>query len=255
MLFKPKLIFGIIGLLSLGWILNGCIPCYYAPNAQNIPLFNEKNDANISGSFRFGNQSTGFDLQVAHAVTNHFGWMCNYNHWGGLWSEWSMNAQDHSIEYRGDHFELGVGYFTLLNDNLIFETYGGFGWSSVRNDYEGRKESKIKGLRYFVQPAIGWKNDFFSIGGSMRFLGLDYNHFELTGITLPYENLDEVMDNPFTVFFEPALTLRAGFEHLMFQLQGSYSIPFKKLEYQYDPLNISIGLLIPIHAKKKIDTE
>jgi hypothetical protein len=52
-------------LLSIGILVDGCIPLYYTPNAPNVPLFKKKNDALLSGAFRFSAFSVGCDFQVA----------------------------------------------------------------------------------------------------------------------------------------------------------------------------------------------
>lgn len=141
--------------ISILFIGNGCVPCYYSPNTQNVPLFEEQFDANVLVAYRCGATAIGCDIQAALAVTDHIGIMANYNHFGLHWDYsddfWGFGRGYH----KGDLFEIGAGYFRPLKKKMMFETYGGFGWGDVKNDYEGYLEHNLY-HRYFIQPALGW---------------------------------------------------------------------------------------------------
>jgi len=67
-------------ILIIHLVIVGCAPVYYAPNAHNVPLFSEKNEATISASYAVLDNPgpmTGTDLQLAIAVSDHVGIMAN----------------------------------------------------------------------------------------------------------------------------------------------------------------------------------
>ena len=70
----------IVPALSVVLLVASCAPVYYAPNAHNVPLFSEKNEATVSASFAILDNPepmTGTDLQLAIAVSDHVGIMAN----------------------------------------------------------------------------------------------------------------------------------------------------------------------------------
>jgi hypothetical protein len=243
-------VFSYGSMLIICLILSSCVPCYYTPNAQNVPLFREKNDLNFMGAFRFSAESLGADVQMAHALTNHFAWMINYNHWGAKW-DGERFGSDEEGSHSGDLFEFGLGYFTKLSEKAVFETYGGFGWAWVKNVYKPMSESKIDGPRYFIQPGFGWHLQHAKLGVSMRFAGLNHMNFEYRGIDTPSEGLQNVIDRPLSMFFEPAFTARFGKEPVMFHLQVVLSLPMNWEPIEYDPINISLGLIFPLSVKNE----
>lgn len=257
MSIKLRWISVILGFIVILMGISSCIPVYYAPNSQNVPLFKERKEANISGAVSYGMNSIGVDLQVAHAVTDHIGWMCNYNHWGARWNQ--KNEPGNLLyqsegAHKGDIFELGIGYFTMLKNNrMVFETYGGYGWTSAKNEYGSAVKSEVRGNRYFVQPAIGWHFKSVTMGVSMRIVGLDYNSFSFSGphSNKPNDSFKNLIDHPFSVFIEPGFVLRVGSEKVKFQLQLTFSLPINNPDMDYDLLSISTGLVIPIQSKKK----
>ena len=54
-------------------LLSGCSHYYYVANNQNVPLFREKNETNLSGSYGFVDYSQCIEIQAAHSLTNNIG--------------------------------------------------------------------------------------------------------------------------------------------------------------------------------------
>ena len=238
-------------LISSIILLGGCIPLYYTPNAPNVPLFEKKNDALISAAYRFSAFSIGCDLQVAHAATNHLGWMAGYNHWRGKWDSDDTFGYDYVDVNKGDVFDLGIGYYMLINEKMTFETYGGMGWLWTKNEYESKAITGVNGNRYFIQPAFGWHLNHVDLGVSIRFCGVNFTRFTYTLGANNKQDIIQLQNNPFNMFAEPAFTLRAGGETIRFQLQVLVSFPLNNSLIEYDPINISTGLVFLIRQKKK----
>lgn len=231
-------------LLLLSFSLTGCITNYYSTNPQNIPLFKKSNEKYFSGSYHIGTPSQGFNLQAAHSLTNHIGWLINYSYWGAKWKDnepWYSKGSNN-----GNTFEFGLGYFLLLNEKTVFETYGGFGFSSVSNTYENDAKSRASGNIFFIQPAIGFHTKSTTIGGSLRFTGLNYYKFKYKGNNYgaPLETFEQLRNDPFSAYIEPCFILRTGnSKDIKFQLQAGFSIPVTKTKSS-DLFFISIGFLL-----------
>jgi hypothetical protein len=233
--------------------LGGCIPLYYTPNAPNVPLFEQKNDALLSGAFRFSAFSIGCDFQAAHAITNHIGWMAGYNHWSGRWRAEGSGSYDYVDANKGDLFEFGLGYYTLITDKISFETYGGIGWIWTKNEYESKAITGVRGNRYFVQPAIGFHLNHVDLGVSVRFAGVNFTKFTYSQGANNKQDIINLQNDPFSMFAEPAFTMRVGGEYIRFQLQVLASFPLNNSFIEYDPFSISTGLVFLLKEKKKVD--
>lgn len=62
----------------LSVLLSSCSHYYYVPNVQNVPLFREKNEYRISGSYGFGDESSCAEVQAAYSVSDKIGIMTDF---------------------------------------------------------------------------------------------------------------------------------------------------------------------------------
>ncbi len=197
----------------------------YIPNAQNVPMLEEKGDIKVEISNK--------DLQVAYGITNHLGIMANgyYNK-----NEWSVTSGTLDNEYASKRslVEGGLGYFTTFGNNGRFEVYGGAGYGNVVYDYdlfdnEVLTESNTFGinmLRIFLQPAIGLQSDNVGFAFSTRLASVNFSNVDTVGYTpteLEDEGLHELEDEMF-MFLEPAITFRIGIKYAQLQLQPYYNL-------------------------------
>ena len=108
--------------------------------------------------------------------------------------------------------EVGAGYYLPFQDKFVFEAYGGGGWGGVKNEYESNLESKLNYNRYFVQPSCGYYHKRLNLIISLRLSGIDYNRIKYDpGISgSDKHDLEFITDYPFSLYLEPAFTLRLG---------------------------------------------
>lgn len=214
-------------LLTPALFLSSC-STVYIPNSQNIPLFQEKNQAAASVGLAMGDQSTGLDLQAAYAVTDHIAVMGNA-YFGSVVEDWvssadttgTIIAEGQNIPYR--NFEFGVGYFTKLgSSNGIFEVYGGWGIGGPQNTVDPIREF-YRNNHFFLQPNIGGRLGAVDLAFSTR---LNY---------VLWPEFSEVL-------VEPGLTLRFGWEKVKFQMQGVLSFP---LDGAYNEIVYDLGDSFP----------
>lgn len=235
-------------------MLAGCMPCYYTPNAQNVPMFNARNQANIMAGYRLGVYSRGWDIQSAYSITDHIGIMANYNHFGAQYTEWDYGTVIFDDgHFRGNLFEFGLGYFTTLPDEFVVEAYGGAGWGNINNefsDYFSQLESEVNYNRYFVQPAICWRHTNIGLAFSTRFCVVNYMSYTLRDPQNQYNMFDlmGVGHNPCWLL-EPAFTFRGGGNIVKFQTQVCLSFPLNNEDVNYDPFSFSFGLVFTIQGK------
>ncbi len=222
--------------------LTSCAHYYYAPNAQNVPLLKEKKDTKLTVALSSGDEFTGFEAQFATAVSDKIGIMANLITASG--------NEDNGESGSGSMFEIGAGYFKPLGKRFVFETYGGIGYGTVSNKYDPGT-SKVKFTRLFVQPSIGFTTSWIDIALSTRLAGLNYHSVAYSGIeNHDSSDLEYIKDNKFSFLFEPAFTVRAGWDQLKFQLQLVLSKNLNNSALQQEESNFNLGLFLDVSPKK-----
>jgi len=58
----------------------------------------------------------------------------------------------------GRLLELGIGYYNVFNEKLVFEAYAGGGGGNVTNVYENGARSKFSMRKSFLQPQLGFRS-------------------------------------------------------------------------------------------------
>lgn len=246
-----------LAVLALFSLLTGCMPCYYAPNAQNVPVFSEKGQGNGTFSFQFGPLSTGWNVQGALALSDHIGIMGNYNHYSGRDESVSWDGTDYSTKFKSNMGEIGLGYFYPFEGKFVVEAYGGLGGSRINTDYErwnGDGSSSVGTTSFFIQPSIGYYKKHVRLAFSTRFRLLNFRDvkYQTGSGSDPLENVDYLENMPVQGFFEPAFTFRAGGEKVKFQAQAGVSIIMSHAyDIEYDPMNFNVGIVFCLPGKKK----
>jgi hypothetical protein len=246
----------LISTLAIIIITNSsCVHYYYAPSANNVPLFKEKSEARVQAQLSSGNNYSGFDIQSAYAISNHAAVQLNIFH-----------ASEDDDEYgsgNGTYVEVAGGYYKPSpNKHWIFETYAGIGLGGVKNIYGNGSvtstsfypEAKTSVTKLFLQPSFGFTSNHFAMAVSSKLstiktgvnsssLTKDYDEYE-------YEQLNALKGKSY-FFWEPGIMLRGGFKSVQFLLQYTHS--FGNSSLPADDANVSFGIVIPISKKSKAD--
>lgn len=206
----------------------------YAPNALNVPLFQEKGE--VKATLATNN------LQVAAAVSEHIGIMAN-----GFVNNYTNH--DKSFKNDGKGIEFGLGYFDHTEDRLTYETYAGMGWYNVRiRESDNAKMFDANAVKYFVQPAIGWVSPFFEVAISPRFSIVKYAKPEIIGYTPAEQAADyyDIVDKKAHVFVEPTVILRSGYRFVKVQAQFGRSVRVSSNDIHQDRSIANIGVIFDI---------
>lgn len=220
-------------LAAVGILFSSC-KTVYAPNALNVPLFQEKGE--VKATLATNN------LQVAAAVSEHIGIMANgfvNNH---------ANS-DRSFKNEGKGFEFGLGYFDHTEERVTYETYAGMGWYNVRiRESDNTKMFDANATKYFVQPAIGWVSPFFEVAVSPRVSVIKYAKPDITGYTLAEQKEDyyDIVDQKAHVFVEPTVILRSGYRFVKVQVQFGRSVKLSTNDIHHERSIGSLGVTFDI---------
>ncbi|TDE13877.1 hypothetical protein [Dyadobacter psychrotolerans] len=206
----------------------------YAPNALNVPLFQEKGE--LKATIATNN------LQVATAVTEHIGIMVN-----GYLNAYTSDDKD--FKNNGKGAEIGIGYFGHSANRITYETYAGAGLYNVKMKESNKaKTFDSDAVKYFVQPAVGWVTQYFEIAASPRLSVIKYSAPDITGYTVQEQasNYLNIVDQKAHAFLEPTLIVRGGYRFVKLQAQYGHSFKLSKNDINYDDGVGSIGLIFDI---------
>ncbi|MFO8055604.1 MAG: hypothetical protein R6U19_10640 [Bacteroidales bacterium] len=231
-------------LLALIIVSAGCNVAY-VPNRHNVPLMQEKGDANI-------NISTT-NVQGAYALTDKFAVMGNMYFRDNTWDASADTLSDWSYQANRFLAEGALGYYKPMGDNGSFETYAGGGMGSIRfemkdDDPYGDRLYKANISRFFIQPDIGYKSDYFDFIFSAKFSYLGFNNVDTTNYkpsALVEDNLYKLDKQPF-FFFEPAITIRFGYKYIKAYSQAIIAKKLNPERINYRSFGVNVGLEIDI---------
>ena len=238
-------------------IFCSCSHYYYVPNVQNVPMFREKNEYRLSGTYGLGTETSCLEVQGAYSVTGNFGIMTNFM---------SAKGIENSAESwaKGSYLDAAIGYYKPLHKSGVFEIYGGVGGSKQHHQYRSEiydpgnpaynnfnaGTSDVTFIKIFVQPSIGMTFNGFDFAFSTRFNRLSFNktdnHIDKLLNEHEFEKLNTTAQTKNFLFFEPALTIRGGWKYLKVQLQGATASYLNNEHYHFDQYHISIGLNVAI---------
>lgn len=227
--------------LSLFLLLTAtaCAPLY-VPNTRNVPLFREQGE--FQGTIY---ASTGTELQLAYAVSDHVALMGN-----GSYLSQKQSEQNYT---RSQTFaEAGLGFYNVKR-NMRTELFVGYGLGKGTSfaqygfftQHFGQKDLVATGKynRIFIQPSIGTNHRRFNLAFTPRISLVDFTEFTSSDSgTQPEVTVKP--DENFHLFIEPALT---GKFHLVGNLQGVFQLGLtlptpNDVYFDYVPLQFSVGI-------------
>ena len=235
--------------------LGSCSRYYYKPNGANVPLFTDGGQAhfNVAGSVNSdgtgtnnNGNSTGsvsvFDFQGAVSPVNHLGLIANYSTYN--YTTTTLNPPPGDVNARAYLAELGVGGYYALGGRkvkMVVDLYAGGGIGAIRSDIDADVN------RIFIQPGIGMRSPWFDVAFSPRIVNIGYNNFSDNGRGDAYLRSQGLLDGAGRIdqrrytFFEPCITMRAGYKFAKVQFQYVIAAPMTSISWNTSPGRFSFG--------------
>ncbi|HEX5025614.1 MAG TPA: hypothetical protein VFV68_10090 [Agriterribacter sp.] len=231
-------------------LLCSCTHVYYSPNSSNVPLFEKKGEFRLSGNYCVGStvsdEITGGEIQAAYAAGDHLGILLNTAFMGGREED---NTQGHSSG-SGSIIEMGAGYFKPLKKSHVFETYAGFGFGNVKNNYLSGGNSRVNFTKFFLQPSIGYSKKYFHVGiaSKLSFVIMKVDLPNGHNLIEPYDmgDIAYITEKPLSVLWEPSFFIRAGVKAVKAQFQFTPSVNLNNKQLAQNGVLLSMGIIIAI---------
>lgn len=234
--------------LLLFLLAASCSPIY-VPTVHNVPLFRGAGEFQASAYL-----TTGIDVQMAYALTNHLGVTGNYSFLSlkqDLPQDNTVPNMPASFQRKNNVGEAGIGYYQSTRSKR-FEIYGGYGigeGTSYSNYYFFAKDFGVKPVvatgkyqQFYIQPSIGTNKKKFNLLFTMRISAVSFSEFSSDGFTSNVVTVNP--DEPIQFFVQPAMTGKfplAGNLNGVFQLALNGGVP-SEAYFDYVPLQFAIGI-------------
>jgi hypothetical protein len=249
-------------ILFLGFciILTSCHHTYYVSSIQNVPLFREKNEFHLAGSYAIGDESESGELQTAYSITNYLGIMANVMK--------TKTGNFEKMDYvSGLNYDFGIGFFRPIGSKAVFEVYSGYGRNRQHHEYSTSQYNSATGTdefysdgdawlkyrRIYFQPSFGLATDHFDVAASVRLNQLWYTYINSDVVDHPEDiQILNMLNDRNHYMLEPAITLRTGWRYFKVQFQASYAKYLNNLDDEdefYDFVegpHISCGLYLTL---------
>jgi hypothetical protein len=232
-----------------------CNHYYYGPNTANIPLLKEKNEGKINFNYFGTDEASGIELQGAYAIGKNTAFMVNFVNASDGFNIFRWGNGDHSVTGSGTYGEIGIGYFSRLQQtNWVVETYGGIGSGGISNWHDHRERSKVNFTKFFVQPSVGYAGENFEIGFSVRiaYVNLKVRTSSVTESGNPgdFHDIQYIRNNRSGFLMEPGFLIRFGGSGLKFMLNYTLSANLNR-HWKQQESSIALGVSIPFRITKE----
>ena len=222
---------------------SSCTHYYYIPQAQNVPLFQEKNEYRLGTSAGGNNEVNTTDIQAAYSISNHMAVMANVMVADGG----EKSSGDWGI---GKYYDAGIGYYKAFGKHLVFEVFGGIGNSKQHHRYD-KGTADLRFRKVFLQPSIGITYNGFDIALTAGISNINFYKINnpLDKNLEEYFIINNIAEHKNSYLFEPALTIRGGWKYakMQVQLQSAQNLSHRDLQFLYS--KVSVGVLMSL-AKK-----
>jgi hypothetical protein len=209
---------------------------------QQVPMFQKAGELNMNWGLSLVEENLAGEINGAYSITDEVGITAGYTRIAS--GSWGSGMDTNSTDgYMG---EAGAGYYVPIDQNMRFEVYSGMGLGRALNTYSGDTRAQMNMLRAYVQPALGFKSQFFEIAFSTRMALMNYYNVRMSGNPEPntFSRLDYIINNRTTFFIEPALTVRIGLKNVKFQSQLVRSFNMNNPALVYQRFNFNTGIVV-----------
>lgn len=243
---------------------------YYSQNTQQVPLFKEKNEAQLLGNLSVGDATSAQNIQTAYSITDKFAVM-------GSWMNFK-NSKETKINgvslasWNGQYYDAAFGYFKDFKKYGVFEIYGGLGTASQHHSYSeevldttysffvfqnstvvNRGTADIHFNKFYIQSQYGLSYNNFDLALSVRLSNIYYStvHNQITKGYIAFNDVESLRHNRNYFLVEPGITIRFGWKYVKMQIQYSYSGLLSSHNLSIDNYYVSFGLNIAIAKRFK----
>ncbi len=192
----------------------------YIPTRLNVPLLQKKHEKQITLAAGLNSNT----VQFAYSPAKHYAIAADLSY--------SKVSDTGNIQNKTFAISFAPGYYRNIYKNFFFEIYPGLEYYqnfNVSYFINGYDTTSVKLLNFYLQPNIGWQNQYFRIAFTLQFNYLQSLNY--------YYSLQDSIKNPKTFSITPAITAWVGYKFAYFTWQLGYSFhtnsTFKQISFPF----------------------
>jgi len=241
---KNKILFVVIALTTPFYAISQSYN--YAPNMLNIPCLKQKGDAVLGLGWGRGSFFQALEIQGVYSPMNHLAFMANY------FGAPEKNVRDQS-ETGTDFYlwEAAVGAYEKMPKGAA-TLFAGFGSGNLFSTYAPDRTAAFALQRWFIQPGLSYRSNFFQAGLAIRLSRLVFNNGVVSySIEAPYlqyiQNIEK--DSP---MFLPELGIQVGMRLKPLTINLNIASIFPNTDnWNFNRVNTGLSVLLDLSLKGK----
>ena len=226
-----------------------CSPAYYGPSTMYLPTLEEKGDLQVSANgsrSRSDNvtvlDSEGFDINVAYSPKDKVTLTGGYTQFKNVNVTANDGIESNLATNNLKMGNLGLGYYTPLNDLFKWESYidahlGHFDGDRTLSNVEART-SKIG-----IKTGLAYESKYVSVLMGLGLYNLRYNNIQGEAL----QDVTYLNDHSSSLLREFSLTFRVGTEKIQGQWQFGRSSNMTHPDFLQTNSYSSIGILLNLN--------
>ena len=218
----------------------------YAPNMANIPCLKQKGDAIVGVGWGRGIVFQALELQASYAVTPHLAVMANY-----------FGPREKNVRNRS---EVGTDFFLLEAAIGAYESlpkgsasiFTGMSTGNMLSNFNSERTAKFTLQRWFIQPGINYRSNFFQAGVALRITHLTYRKGIVSyAIDEPYlQYIKNIEEN--APLFLPELGLQVGMRIKPITISLNLAAIFPDTDrWNFNRLNSGLSMAVDFGVRRK----
>lgn len=232
-------------------IFAGCTHYHYSPNYLQTPYISQKNEGLATAAIGGGPTTLNIDFQAAYSPIQHGTVFVNYHRTRAAFERYSfLSTTSYQQKAKGHLLEAGIGAYR----SLFWGTgaiYAGFGGGEMHNDYGIQRYADLQMNRFFIQPTITFKNDWFRLGMGIKIVRLNYTRGNIDYRIEPSDiDVIERLEGKSPLWF-PEIGGNIGFHFRPVTFYASLVMVLSSQSYEYglDGANLGVGLTYEFRGK------
>ncbi len=226
----------------------GCRHYHYSPNFVHTPYIEKKGDGVVAATFGANPVTLNGDFHASYSPIKHGAVMLNYFRTRSSFEEPNFLGQPVYQESTEGYFlEAAAGGYWPFEFGTV-AMYVGWGQGQMRNDYGIARISDLRLQRFFVQPTLTYKNDWFRLGLGLRLVQLSFPSGTIDYRIEP-EDIEVIKrlekDSPFW-FPELGGNLGLHFKPVTISAHLVLAALRPSTDYGFDGINIGLGISLEL---------
>lgn len=159
-------------LLSSMFLTDACVQYHYSPNFLQTPYVDSKGDGQVTAAVSGGPVTANGDFHASYSPIKHGTVMLNSFHYITRYTNQTFfGAPSEQYSTKGYFLEGAIGGYIPF-EYTTAAIYTGWGFGHLENDYDLGRVANFSLQRFFVQPTMTFKIDWFRLGLGLRLVSL-----------------------------------------------------------------------------------